>query len=353
MSGSRQSRAEWDSAVDGFLTDPVALEDAFLERWQTNAITLAPSGLPRAPEVARDHGWAVALEFYLIGFEVANKRSDLLRDAIIKAESKVDEMRRGEAWLEDILALRRLPPTSIAYNDAFGETIDWNALECMLVAARRIARDLPRPDMDSYLFLARLYQIMTNALVSEVVETNATGRVALEFAIGRRLMPVDARSLFRTFSETPDLDRRWGAFEVQFSDIQEAWRELIATLVDTLSLLNRDLSGLPDEYSLRMRPGRLKQLTEQRIFARQLDQSFYRLLKADMPGRETVSGGIVDDFAGALEVLSAIARPGRAPYGFYPAGTEVRRKLWGGEVPVSEEVFFNEAGRFCYEGAGG
>jgi len=262
------------------------LSEAFEARWNSNLVGGAPTGLPSSASIADLHGWAVALEAYLASLAEPCEQGDLLADAIYQAAHRYRGA-YGEAWLGDILALRRLP---VASGNAAGQRL-WcrssiDIADLILGQIALISEELPYPDPAAYSFFRRRYEMTANALVSEVIDGQGGRAATLEHVAGTRLLPPDARTVFRDMARLASARRSAGAAHRESAAHQDAvtalWATQIGCLVDSLAALNEGLeelgaSDLEEDSALE-----LHLLAEYRqAWARQFDHAFRLLLAAD------------------------------------------------------------------------
>jgi hypothetical protein len=316
----------WNRALDALAADPGPLAAGLCERWLENASTLAPDGMPNMPGISEEYGWAAALELYLASLRMADTRTATLFSAFRRACALIDDNGRHDVWLGDILALRRLPPKALEGGDLDG---GWNGegLGLVLENAEYFSKKIPAPDEDSYAYYDRIYALLTNALVSEIVEAESPGWVQSQYQSGRRLLPPDAHSIFRQAARAATSVRNWSAeSQNKYRDMRETWGTRIADLADAITLLNPKLEelGIPDLLS--GRAAALNVDAFEHELARYFDDSFCRLLMADP--RESPRNA---------RLLAALKKLG-ATTSLYVDHLTVQATLWGGqkEDPLSE-----------------
>lgn len=278
---------EWDAAIDRLLAEPGKLQRAFMKRWFSNAISSPPDGLPPSVALAEAHGWSCALETYLLARDVPDQRSSLLKEVIAGA-AKIYTGGHGDAWLADILALRRVPlPAGAQRKYGLKAMPGIEIAQAILGNVAKISRELPVAEPAAYRFFRRRYEMLSEALVSEIVDPDEAGPVALDVQSGARPVPANARSVF---SAIAGLGRPWLFTPQERQGVQlvkDLWANQIGELSDSIALLNDGLIELGAERSGWEARGEETELeAAQQALARQFDRAFFRFLAADNPHRE-------------------------------------------------------------------
>lgn len=289
----------WHLAAQEVVVDRARLADGLQTRWARNASTVAPDGMPAMPGISEEYGWSTALELYLTGFDDADERCEALFAAFVDADLSLAEPSRGEVWLGDVLALRRMPHAAHAVPAMRRSVADMRVADHILDRVAILSRCIPTPDEEAYAFFDRIYAMLTNVLVSEVVEADRPGWVQSQFQSGRRLLTPDARSVFRNLASVRHMVAGWPeAPRRGHWETSSAWTRRIGELVDSLTVLNPQLerlaaSALPSD---RAPPALVEEFKAE--MSRYFDDSFSRLLAADP--RETATK---DDLLSALDRL--------------------------------------------------
>lgn len=329
--------AEWCAAIDA--TDLEALAQGFADRWARNSTTSPPSPLPRVTGVSDAYGWASCLEMFLIAHEGASPQSEKLKKAMMAAHGQGGwDLGMGDVWLEDILALRRAPPP-IALGRWRGRPsdVDLEVTEFILRALAAPCREYPEPDFPSFNYFFGVYSGITNALVSEIVEYDREGAVWLAYQSGARVLPPDARSVFRTVAALKRFtegDEWRGAPGLALSRIAMTWRGLITDLTDTIAVLNDDLDAVGEAIAYED-PKALKAAIDlaSENMARAFDKDFYRLLLAELTRpfdapRTSRDTRRLERMERAIEKIEAE----KSGYCGHPAGLYADKSLFAGRL---------------------
>lgn len=296
----------WSTMIAAFISDSAALRDAFIERWRLNAVSSAPTGLPSSNGIADVYGWSSALEGYLLSFDQPSSETRAIAQAVNEACAKF-QGHFGDAWLADVLALRRLP----AVHQEHGDFDQWSESNCeiaefILGQVGRISETFPRPDTEAYTFFRRRYEMLTVALVSEVIEGVCANDVQLSVMSGSRFIEPGARSIFRVIAAMANerklsplvLERARGNLQL--------WASEIGKLVDTISDLNEGLELLGRVnagWASRSAPQLVDEHRE--AWSRMFDRSFRILLAADSRHRKGHDPVRTVQLQKALDILAA------------------------------------------------
>jgi hypothetical protein len=325
----------WSAAVDAMNGDHAILKQAFLDRWQANAPSEGPAGLPSDDFVALEMGWSAYLELFFLSFETDHPQARLVAKAIQEAYLATPHptLDLGEVWLTDILALRRYPPPQSPPSRPARpgpRTVSLEAARTILKVLAHISRDVPAPDRGSYLFFRRIYAAIVNALVSEIVEAVGPGAPAFELEIGRRIVAPEARSVFRTLAGLAANPSGWRPYPdvVAYEGVRKDWKHRIGELTDTLAHVNEGLD-LIGRQNLENHAALVEDHRD--TVARLLDDSFYRLLMADCVSRPTAEAKRLQSMLRAIRVLHEASNNYGPPAGMTLDRAPVQAMLWHGQ----------------------
>lgn len=317
---AEHAEAMWSKALEEAVADRGPVVRGLVDRWTRNASTMPPEGLPAMPGVSDEYGWSVALELYLARLPEADPRSDALFSAFREAELELADDARRDVWLGDVLALRRMPRSLHRFPSWRRHAWDLEVADHILGSVGYLCRCIPAPDEESYAFFDRIYAMLTAALVSEVVEVGVPGWVQSQFQSGRRLLPPEARSVFREVAAARHMAAEWPSDERRrYVRTSNAWADSIAALVGSLTLVNPQLPLIGAARRSRWRQTPQLGHDPKEELSRYFDDSFERLLVADP--RETE---IKEDLLAALIDLNG--RPS-----LYVDRLTVQSMLWGGQ----------------------
>lgn len=333
----------WRDAIGRWNNDAEPLRTGLLQRWSANATGFAPAGLPKLKGPLSELGWSQGLELFLLSFEAQSPETDL----VVRAVSEACDLwpRYNDAWLADVLALRRAPPpVAIARDHRSHFGVDLDVAWFIVGMLHRFARDLPKYEAASFAFIRRLHNAATNALVSEIVEAGDQGSVWLEFQIGRRLAPPNARSVFRSIAtrQRAAESAAWpSAKRERLRTIQREWATVIAELVGTIVVLNEGLAEASRDALLTPTEETLEAAKRHDTsLSRQFDFAFYRLILADrFELREEAELAHLDRIKKLITLMFERLSPGTPLFGLRADPLVVHGKLWEGvDDPLASAV---------------
>lgn len=329
---------QWDETFAAAAANPGTLERALIERWTLNAPTLAPLDLTVPGTFVHEYGWSAALETYLLDKETRDNPVEVLVTAVQAASAVCDTELMHDVWLADVLALRRVPPLS--RRETFRgivEQPDIDTANVIVDSLSRIARRLPTPDSAAYAYFSAIYDMITIATVSEIVEVDSRiGTLAVRYHSGMRPFRPEVRSLFGTIAAGRSLDntnRRIAVLRKMATVVEQ--------LVDGLAFLNPRLETLArlNATNAAVEPA-LEEFAGS--LSRYFDDSFYRLLAADPRAGERQEA-----LMKGLELLHRHANRLGPPAGLYVDAATIQAKMWAGrlqEAQVDQLVIVREDG---------